>query len=127
MRPYSAIQSEFACWDSETRRLLREAGLKSRELMDKGDMAAAIEAYRAYQDWRVGPEIRALSEELARDHPESHLRKMIGDHLRREEKSHRLTSTVKGESSAIAKATSAFKFAVGSGSFTLGELRWLMA
>ena len=126
-RSYAAIQSDFGKWDSETRRLLREAGLKAREAADKGDMSAAIDAYRTHSEWRVGAEIKALGEELARDYPHSHLCKLVNDHLRREEKSHRIDSVVRELNSQVAKATSAFRFKVGSESLPLGEMRALMA
>ncbi len=126
-RPYPEIQEEFAKWDSETRRLFREAGLKAREAADKGDMAVAIEAYRAHGEWRVGAEIRGLAKELSRDYPDSFLCKLINDHLRREEKSHRTMSVVRELNSQLAKATSDFRFKVGSESLPLGEIRALMA
>jgi len=126
-RPFRRIQADFAKWDSETRRLFRKAGLKSRKAADRGDMAAAIEAHRAHGEWRVGAEIRALGEELSRDYPDSHLCKLINDHLRREEKSHRIASVVKDLNGQLAKAVSAFRFKVGSESSPLGEVRTLMA
>jgi len=126
-RTYSKIQEDFAKWDSETRRLHRDADLAARESMHRDDVAAAIDAYRAEEAWRVGDEIKALGMELARDYPDSHLCKLVNDHLRREEKSHRMASIVKDLNEKLAKACSGFRFKVAPEPVRLGEIRALMA
>ncbi|HUT04847.1 MAG TPA: hypothetical protein VM163_13250 [bacterium] len=126
-RTYSKIQEDFAKWDSETRRLLREANLAGRESMGRDDVASAIDAHHAYEAWRVGDEIKALGAELARDYPDSHLCKLVNDHLRREEKSHRMVSIVKDLNERLAKACSGFRFKVAPEPVRLGEIRALMA